>query len=77
MARIVARSGERTLPLSGWSWLATPADAAATPADLPEPGDWQEAAVPGTVAGTLRALGRLNDASANAIGQQEDRKSVV
>jgi beta-mannosidase len=71
MARIVARSGERTLPLSGWSWLATPADAAATPADLPEAGDWQEAAVPGTVAGTLRALGRLDDASANAIGQQD------
>ncbi|MFC5392099.1 glycosyl hydrolase 2 galactose-binding domain-containing protein [Bosea vestrisii] len=71
MARIVARSGERTLPLSGWSWLATPADAAATPADLPEAGDWQEAAVPGTVAGTLRALGRLDDASAEAIGRQD------
>ncbi|WP_100962877.1 glycoside hydrolase family 2 protein [Bosea sp. FBZP-16] len=71
MARIVARSGERLEPLAGWSWLATAADAAATPADLPEAGDWQEAAVPGTVAGTLRALGRLDDASANAIGQQD------
>ncbi|CAD5253406.1 Beta-mannosidase [Bosea sp. 62] len=71
MARIVARSGERTLPLAGWSWLATPADAATTPADLPEGGDWQEAAVPGTVAGTLRSLGRLDDISANAIGQQD------
>lgn len=71
MARIVARSGERVEPLAGWSWLATAADAAATPADLPEAGDWQEAAVPGTVAGTLRALGRLDDASANAIGQQD------
>lgn len=71
MARIVARSGERLEPLASWSWLATAADAAATPADLPEAGDWQEAAVPGTVAGTLRALGRLDDASANAIGQQD------
>jgi beta-mannosidase len=71
MARIVARSGERVEPLAGWSWLATAADAVATPADLPEAGDWQEAAVPGTVAGTLRSLGRLDDASANAIGQQD------
>ncbi|SFD41460.1 beta-mannosidase [Bosea sp. CRIB-10] len=71
MARIVARSGERAEPLAGWSWLATAADAVATPADLPEGGDWQAAAVPGTVAGTLRALGRLDDASANAIGQQD------
>lgn len=71
MTRIVARSGERVEPLAGWSWLATAADAAATPADLPEAGDWQEAAVPGTVAGTLRALGWLDDASANAIGQQD------
>ncbi len=71
MARIVARSGERVEPLAGWSWLATAADAAATPADLSEGDDWQEAAVPGTVAGTLRALGRLDDASANAIGQQD------
>jgi len=71
MARIVARSGERVEPLAGWSWLATVADAAGTPADLPEAGDWQEAAVPGTVAGTLRSLGRLDDASANAIGQQD------
>ncbi|MCP4562397.1 MAG: glycoside hydrolase family 2 protein [Bosea sp.] len=71
MARIVARSGERVESLAGWSWLATPADAAATPADLPEGGDWQEAVVPGTVAGTLRALGRLDDISANAIGQQD------
>ncbi|KRE24528.1 hypothetical protein ASE66_04675 [Bosea sp. Root483D1] len=71
MARIVAHTGERVEPLMGWSWLATPADAAATPADLPEAGDWQEAAVPGTVAGTLRSLGRLDDASANAIGQQD------
>jgi beta-mannosidase len=71
MTRIVARSGERVEPLAGWSWLATPADAAATPADLPDGGDWQAAAVPGTVAGTLRALGWLDDASANAIGQQD------
>jgi len=71
MARIVARSGERVESLAGWSWLATPADAAAAPADLPEAGDWQEAAVPGTVAGTLRSLGRLDDASAEAIGQQD------
>lgn len=71
MARIVARSGERVEPLGGWSWLATAADAAATPADLPEAGDWQAAAVPGTVAGTLRSLGRLDDASADAIGQQD------
>lgn len=55
MARIVARSGERALPLEGWSWLATMADAVATPADLPENGDWREAAVPGTVAGTLHS----------------------
>jgi beta-mannosidase len=71
MARIVAREAERVEPLAGWSWLATAADAAATPADLPEAGDWQEAAVPGTVAGTLRTLGRLDDASANAIGHQD------
>jgi beta-mannosidase len=71
MARIVARSRERALPLTDWSWLATAADAAATPADLPEDGDWQKAAVPGTVAGTLRTLGRLDDISANAIGQQD------
>lgn len=71
MARIVARSGERVEPLAGWSWLASPADAVATPADLPETGDWQEAVVPGTVAGTLRALGRLDEASASAIGQQD------
>lgn len=71
MARIVARSGERVLPLGGWSWLATPADAVTNPADLPERGDSQEAAVPGTVAGTLRSLGRLDDAGANAIGQQD------
>lgn len=71
MARIVARSGERVEPLAGWSWLATAADAAATPADLLDGVDWQEAAVPGTVAGTLRSLGRLDDARANAIGQQD------
>lgn len=71
MARIVARSGERVVPLAGWSWLATAADAAATPADLPEAGDWQQVEVPGTVSGTLRSLGRLDDASANAIGQQD------
>ena len=71
MARIVARSGQRVEPLAGWSWLATAADAAATPADLPEGGDWREAAVPGTVAGTLRALGRLDDASADAINRQD------
>lgn len=71
MARIVARSGERAESLAGWSWLATPADAVATPADLPKGGDWQEAAVPGTVAGTLRTLGRLDEISANAIGQQD------
>lgn len=71
MARIVARTGERVEPLEGWSWLATPADAAATPAELPEAGEWQEAAVPGTVAGTFRSLGRLDDTSANAIGQQD------
>ncbi|MCV9936362.1 glycoside hydrolase family 2 protein [Boseaceae bacterium BT-24-1] len=71
MARIVARSGERVEPLGGWSWLATAADTVATPAALPEDGDWQAATVPGTVAGTLRALGRLDDASANAIGQQD------
>lgn len=71
MARIVARSGERVEPLAAWSWLATAADAAATPADLPTDGDWQEAAVPGTVAGTLRSLGLLDDASAEAIGQQD------
>ncbi|AZO80160.1 MULTISPECIES: glycoside hydrolase family 2 protein [unclassified Bosea (in: a-proteobacteria)] len=71
MARIVARTGERALPLEGWSWLATMADVAAAPADLPKNGDWQDAAVPGTVAGTLRSLGRLDDASANAIGQQD------
>ncbi|WID99174.1 glycoside hydrolase family 2 protein [Bosea vestrisii] len=71
MARIVARTGERVEPLEGWSWLATAAYAAATPADLPEGGDWREAAVPGTVAGTLRSLGRLDDASVNAIGQQD------
>ncbi len=71
MARIVAREAERVEPLAGWSWLATAADAVATPADLPETGDWQEAAVPGTVAGTLRTLGRLDDASANAIGHQD------
>ncbi|RXT54644.1 hypothetical protein B6S44_13495 [Bosea sp. Tri-44] len=71
MARIVARSGERVEPLADWSWLATQADAAATPADLPVEGEWQDAAVPGTVAGTLRSLGRLDDASANAIGQQD------
>ncbi|HEV7329024.1 MAG TPA: glycoside hydrolase family 2 protein [Bosea sp. (in: a-proteobacteria)] len=71
MARIVARSRERVEPLAGWSWLATAADAAATPADLPEAGDWQEAAVPGTVAGTLRSLGRLDDTSATAIGEQD------
>jgi beta-mannosidase len=71
MARIVARTGERAESLGGWSWLATPDDAIATPADLPESGDWQDAVVPGTVAGTLRSLGRLDDASANAIGQQD------
>ncbi|WP_186418439.1 glycoside hydrolase family 2 protein [Bosea sp. CS1GBMeth4] len=71
MARIVARTGERVLPLGDWSWLATPADAVANPADLPEHGDWREAAVPGTVAGTLRSLGRLDDASAEAIGRQD------
>jgi beta-mannosidase len=71
MARTVARSGERVEPLAGWSWLATAAGAIATPADLPEGGDWLEAAVPGTVAGTLRDFGRLDDASANAIGQQD------
>lgn len=71
MARIVARSGERVEPLAGWTWLATAADAVATPADLPEGGDWHEVAVPGTVAGALRSHGRLDDASANAIGQQD------
>ncbi|CAN7467247.1 glycoside hydrolase family 2 protein [Bosea sp. LjRoot90] len=71
MARIVARSGERVEQLDGWSWLATAADAAATPADLLGYGNWQEAAVPGTVAGTLRSLGRLDDASADAIGLQD------
>jgi len=71
MARIVARSGEQIEPLEGWSWLATAADAVANPAELPDGADWQEAAVPGTVAGTLRSLGRLNEDSANAIGQQD------
>uniref|UniRef100_A0A9E7ZGW9 Glycoside hydrolase family 2 protein n=1 Tax=Bosea sp. NBC_00436 TaxID=2969620 RepID=A0A9E7ZGW9_9HYPH len=70
MARIVTRDRERVEPLAGWSWLATPADAVATPADLPG-GGGEDAAVPGTVAGTLRALGRLDDASAHAIGQQD------
>ncbi|WP_293810431.1 glycoside hydrolase family 2 protein [uncultured Bosea sp.] len=70
MARIVTRDRERVRPLAGWSWLATPADAVAAPADLPDDG-WQAATVPGTVAGTLRSIGRLDDASAAAIGQQD------
>lgn len=70
MARIVARDRERVEPLAGWSWLATPADAVAAPTDLPADG-WHAAAVPGTVAGTLRTLGRFDDASASEIGQQD------
>ncbi|PZU83794.1 MAG: beta-mannosidase [Chelatococcus sp.] len=71
MARIVARSGEQVEPVEGWSWLATPADACTAPAVLPADGDWHAAAVPGTVAGTLRDLGRLSEAAAIGIGQQD------
>lgn len=71
MARIVARTGESVEPIGNWSWLATAAAAVAAPADLPREGDWQEAAVPGTVAGILRALGRLADSTAEAIDQQD------
>jgi beta-mannosidase len=71
MARIVARTGESVEAIGNWSWLATVADAVATPAELPRDGDWQDAAVPGTVAGTLRALGRLTDATAEAIGRED------
>ncbi|CAN7731593.1 glycoside hydrolase family 2 protein [Bosea sp. LjRoot9] len=71
MARIVARTGENVEAIGNWSWLATEADAVAAPAELPHDGAWQEAAVPGTVAGTLRALGRLADDTAEAIGRQD------
>jgi len=71
MARIVARTGESVEAIGNWSWLATGADAVLAPAELPREGDWQEAAVPGTVAGTLRVLGRLADDTAEAIGQQD------
>lgn len=71
MARIVARQAESAEAIGNWRWLATPADAVPTPADLPGDGDWQPALVPGTVAGTLRALGRLTDATAEAVGGQD------
>ncbi len=71
MARIVARTGESVEAVGNWRWLATAANAVATPANLPRDACWQEAAVPGTVAGTLRALGRLTDATAEAIGHQD------
>ncbi|SEG79017.1 glycoside hydrolase family 2 protein [Bosea lathyri] len=71
MARIVARTGESVEAVQNWSWLATAADAVLAPAELPHDGAWQEAAVPGTVAGTLRVLGCLADDTAEAIGQQD------
>ena len=71
MARIVAREAESIEAIGTWNWLATAVDAVATSADLPHEGDWQEAAVPGTVAGTLRALGRLADSTAEAVGRQD------
>ena len=70
MARILARSGESGAPLGAWEWLATPAGAVDAPSALPGEG-WHRAAVPGTVAGMLRTLGRLNDASAAAIADQD------
>ncbi|SFJ46799.1 beta-mannosidase [Bosea sp. OK403] len=71
MARIVARTGENVEAIGNWGWLATAADAVAAPAELPHDSAWLEAAVPGTVAGTLRALGRLADDTAEAIGRQD------
>ncbi|SIR07128.1 glycoside hydrolase family 2 protein [Bosea sp. TND4EK4] len=70
MARIVARTGESVAPLPGWEWLATTASAVDTPSALPGEG-WHEAVMPGTVAGTLRRQGRLTDASAAAIADQD------
>lgn len=71
MARIVARQAESAEAIGNWSWLATAADAVVAPLDLPRDGDWQPAVAPGTVAGTLRALGRLTDATAEAVGGQD------
>ncbi len=71
MARIVAHTGESVEPIGNWSWLATVAAAVAAPANLPREGDWHAATVPGTVAGTLRALGRLADSTAEAVGRQD------
>lgn len=70
MARILARSGESIAPLANWQWLATPAGAIDSPATLPGEG-WHEAAAPGTVAGTLRSQGRLDEAGAVSIADQD------
>ena len=61
-------SGQRPTPLYreldsatvSWRLLATPANAVATPADLPpdDSPDWLPAEVPGTAASALRALGQ-------------------
>ncbi|WP_420100872.1 glycosyl hydrolase 2 galactose-binding domain-containing protein [Bosea sp. (in: a-proteobacteria)] len=70
MARILARSGESIARLANWQWLATPAGAIDSPATLPGEG-WHEAAAPGTVAGTLRNQGRLDEAGAASIADQD------
>ena len=53
-------------PITGWTCLATAADACLSPAELPDEG-WAPFEVPGTVAGALRAKGKLTDEAALSI----------
>ncbi|MDR4307733.1 glycoside hydrolase family 2 protein [Chelatococcus sambhunathii] len=70
MATIRAFSTRSREPLGGWTFRATAPDSAPTPAELP-PDDWAPFDVPGTVAGALRAAGRLTDATAQEIDVQD------
>ncbi|WP_020180155.1 hypothetical protein [Methylopila sp. M107] len=70
MAFLRAYGGRSPQPIGGWSARATAPGAASTPAELPEDG-WAPFEVPGTVAGALRAVGRLTDEAAQAIDGQD------
>jgi beta-mannosidase len=71
MARVLASSNELCMPIDGWSWLTTKADAVAGVDALPRDAEWMAAIVPGTVGAMLRREGRLSLDAAQALDSHD------
>lgn len=70
MASVRRVNGIEPQRVADWRWRTTAPDGFASPAELPQDG-WTPFDVPGTVAGALRAQGRLTDEAARAIDGQD------